>query len=167
MEEIIKIVELSPLRVVSFHVKESEAPEEEAWRSLEAWAKPKGLFDDPMKHQIFGFNNPIPMGENKLRGYEFWITIPDSLPSDDSVTVKIFQGGLYAVMTCRGIYNIGTAWSKLYEWSKSNERFKLAYPKDYDYANSPALELEHHLNPRVTDVNEIVFDCYMPICLSA
>ncbi|MDY6965084.1 MAG: GyrI-like domain-containing protein [Halobacteriota archaeon] len=163
MDEIIKIVRLPPFRVVSFHVKDSKIPEEEAWTKLEAWAKPKGMFDDPAKHQIFGFNNPIPMGESELRGYEFWITIPDNFPVKDA-TVKRYPGGIYAVTTCRSVNNIGTAWSKLYEWLKSGETFKLAYPEDYDFENGPALELEHHLNPRVMDVNEIVLDCYMPIC---
>ena len=134
---------------------------------LESWAGPKGILDEPEKYLIFGFNNPIPMGGSKLRGYEFWIAIPDDLALDDSVATKYFGGGFYAVISCKGASNIGKSWAKLGEWlqGEGSSKFKLGYPDDYDYANSPDLGMERHLNPGFDDINEMLIDCYMPIVL--
>jgi hypothetical protein len=38
---LVKIVRLLPFRAASFHVKESETPERDAWVQVEAWAKPR------------------------------------------------------------------------------------------------------------------------------
>lgn len=160
---IIKIVQLPPMRVVSFHQKDSEAPELEAFSKLQQWANPLGLLENPTKHQVFGFNNPIPMPESTLRGYELWITIPEDFTVGDEVVTKRFDGGLYAVVTIKGVENIGPVCAGFYQWIMENERYQLGYPPDYDYDTSPSLELEHHITPQVTGEKDILIDYYMPI----
>ena len=55
----VRIVKLEPMRVASAHAL-GESPEHDAIEKLIAWAKPKGLLEDPEKHRVFGFNNPDP-----------------------------------------------------------------------------------------------------------
>ncbi|MDQ1326979.1 MAG: hypothetical protein QG641_259, partial [Candidatus Poribacteria bacterium] len=72
----IKIVQIPKFRAISFHVKESEEPEKDAWQQLKNWAVPRGMFDNPTIFQIYGRNHPTPTEQQRLRGYEFLITIP-------------------------------------------------------------------------------------------
>ena len=117
----VKIVELPPTRVVSFLVQNSTQPEEEVFELVSRWATPRGVFENPDRFQVFGFNNSLPRGR-KLRGYEVWITIPPDFDPGDDVTVKEFSGGKYAVMTLRGLQNIGPTCGRLYEWVKHNPK---------------------------------------------
>jgi len=163
MNEMVKIVQLPRMRVAVFHVRDSETPENEAWAKLKSWAKPKGLFDNPTVHQVFGRNNPVPIHQPKLRGYEFWITIPDDFPVDDDVCVMDVPGGLYAVMTSKGIGQMQSNWPKLVDWVKKHDRYTIGYPDNYDYANQPSLELEHHIHPHTVGKGPFLIDYYMPI----
>ncbi|MFC1587840.1 effector binding domain-containing protein [Planctomycetota bacterium] len=160
----VKFVELLPMQVVSFHVKESETPEEDAWKLLEAWAKPQMLFDNPSLHQVFGFNNPIPKEGDTLRGYEFWLTVPEGVSvNTEGVRTKQFAGGHYAVTAVKGVQNILAVCTKLYHWIKEHEKYKLGYPPGYDFENGPSLELEHNLNPSAADPANMLLDYYLPV----
>ncbi|MHA1991387.1 MAG: effector binding domain-containing protein [Candidatus Hodarchaeales archaeon] len=153
LEELVKIVKLPAMRVVSFHVKDSKSPEIEAWEKLESWAKPKGLFDAPHIYQIFGFNNPNPTKENDKYGYEFWMTIPDDFELEKGLEVKNHDGGLFAVMSCRGAANITDTWMKLIEIIENSS-----------YSRVPHVQwLEHHVDPYITDPEIFLLDLYAPI----
>ncbi len=152
-ENKMKIVKLPKMRVVSFHVHESKTPENEAFKLLEAWAKPKGLFNVPAQHQVYGFNNPNPTKEKPEYGYEFWITVGETFTVEESQTVKTFEGGLYAVMTCKGVENITPTWGDL-----------VKKVEDSDYNPSKTHQwLEHHINPQVSDIKELLLELYAPI----
>ena len=86
----IKIVQLPKFRAVSFHAKESEEPERDAWQQLENWAVPRGIFDNPTIFQIYGRNHPTPREQQRLRGYEFLVTIPDDYQPGAGVSEVIF-----------------------------------------------------------------------------
>ena len=153
-QEILKIVPLPRMRVVSFHVTNSKTPETEAWKLLEAWAKPKGLFDNPSIHQVYGFNNPDPTKENKgIYGYEYWISIGDEFEVDPDQTIKTSNGGLYAVMSCRGMETITPTWGELVKKVK-NSNYKLVNTHQW---------LEHHVDPHNTDHESFTLDLYAPI----
>jgi DNA gyrase inhibitor GyrI/predicted transcriptional regulator len=153
LEELVKIVKLPPMRVVSFHVKNSASPETEAWKKLEPWAKPKGLFDAPHTYQIFGFNNPNPTEEDEKYGYEFWVTIPDDFEVDKELKVKNHNGGLFAVMSCRGVANITNIWIKLAEIIE-NSSYSISQSEQW---------LEHHIDPYITEHELLLLDLYAPI----
>ena len=163
MDEVVKIVQLPRMRVASFHVRESATPEEEAWARLKSWAEPKGLLDNPALHQVFGRNNPMPIGEPRLRGYEFWITVPKAFPVEDDVAVVDFPGDLYAVMTSKGIKQMQANFDKLIAWVENHEEYTFGYPGDYDYASQPSLDLEHHLVPLAMGETPFLIDYYLPI----
>jgi len=158
----IKIVELPAARVVSFHAKDSTTPEEDAFQMLEAWGKPRGIFEDPTLFQIFGFNNPWGR-EGELRGYEFWVVIPDDYAPGDDAVVKHFSGGKYSMATSVGVGNIGRAVSMLHDWVAKSDKYDLAYPPDFDPQKEPMLDLEQIVSPPEVPADEFRMDYYVPI----
>lgn len=158
-----KVVQLPCFRAVSFHVKESATPEMDAWAQLEAWAKLRGLFDNPTLHQVFGRNNPCPMEQCPLRGYEFWITIPDDYPLDADVTEVTFPGGLYAVVQSKGIPAMIQNYEKIFGGIEASGVYVPDYPEGYDFEHAPGLELEHHIDPYCVDADVMLMDVYVPI----
>jgi DNA gyrase inhibitor GyrI len=150
----VRIVRLEPMRVASVHGF-GESPEEEAWRKLEAWAKSKGLLEDPKRHRIFGFNNPDPSPGSPNYGYEFWIVVGPGVESEGGVKVKDFPGGLYAVTRCEVIGDpyeiIPETWKRLATWLEDSK---------YTYAHHQWLEEHIRLHAPGQD---FVLDLYAPI----
>ena len=149
----VRIVKLEPMRVASAHAL-GEGPEEDAIKKLIAWAKPKGLLEDPEKHRVFGFNNPDPSPGSPNYGYEFWITVGPDVEPEGEITIKEFSGGLYAVTRCE-VQNpwddIPGTWKRLVAWLE-----------DSKYRWSPHQWLEEHLGP-LESSEQFVLDLYMPI----
>lgn len=151
----VRIVKLEPMRVASFHAY-GNSPEREAGKKLIAWSKPKGLLDDPIKHRIFGFDNPSPMPGSPNYGYEFWIVIDPDQESEDDVKVKECSGGMYAVLRCEVSgdpwESIPAAWQRLVAWREGSSKYR-CLSGDY---------LEEHIGPFEIHDN-FTLDLYMPI----
>jgi len=130
-----------------------ETPENAAWSRLREWALPQGLLNDVVRHPIFGFNNPNPVPGQKEYGYELWIRLEAPGNADDRIVYKEFEGGLFAVTTCKlcGDPDIGSAWRMLWNWAQGGR-----------YRWRRAQELERVINPNATE-NELVLELYLPI----
>ncbi|OLS22688.1 MAG: hypothetical protein HeimC3_29620 [Candidatus Heimdallarchaeota archaeon LC_3] len=150
---ILKIVKLLPMRVVSFHATDSKTPEDDAAKMVENWTKEKGLLDDPNRYQVFEFNNPDPQKDNPKYGYEFWIAVPKEFEVEDDQVIKEFSGGLYAVMSCRGVMNIGPTWKKLVQ-AVNNSEYTLTHDHQW---------LENNVSPDIKDHDKLRLDLYCPI----
>lgn len=150
----VRMVKLEPMRVASVYGF-GKSPEEEAWKKLEAWAKPKGLLDDPKRPRIFGFNNPDPSPGSPNYGYEFWIVVGSDVEPGGEVRVQDFAGGLYAVTRCevRGdpYESIPQTWKRLVTWLE-----------DSKYKHAHHQWLEEHIAVDTPGV-EFVLDLYLPI----
>jgi DNA gyrase inhibitor GyrI len=150
----VRMVKLEPMRVASVYGF-GKSPEEEAWKKLEAWAKPKGLLEDPKRHRIFGFNNPDPSPGSPNYGYEFWIEVGSEVEPEGEVRVQAFAGGLYAVTRCevRGdpYESIPQTWKRLVTWLE-----------DSKYKHAHHQWLEEHIQVDAPEV-EFVLDLYLPI----
>jgi len=156
----VKIVRLEPMRVASANVI-STTPEHDAWEKMRTWAEPKGLLEDLEKHPVFGFNNPNPSPDRKEYGYEFWIRVEPDIEPKGEVEVKEFEGGLYAVTTCKLKEEIESeffqkegcleSWKKIVDWVKSSK---------YKYGKHQCLEKAH--DPNASE-EELVLDLYCPI----
>lgn len=156
----VKIVKLEPMHVASVRAI-SATPEHDAWERMCSWAEPRGLLEDIGKHPVFGFNNPNPSPGQKEYGYEFWIRVePDTQPSGD-VKIKKFQGGLYAVTTCKLKEEMESeffkkegyleSWKNIVDWVKSSK---------YKCGKHQCLEKAHE--PGVSE-DELILDLYCPI----
>jgi len=160
-----RIVKLPQMRVVSFHAMGEFLgdPETKAWAKAEAWAGPKGLFNDIEKHKVFGFNNPNPeydkekgdfiVSKEKPYGYEFWVTVDEDFEVEDDIESKIIPEGLYAVKSCSGVQELGKAWKDLVLWVKESDK--------YEFGKQQCLE--HNTDIRIKDENEFSFDLYVSI----
>lgn len=156
----VKTVMLEPMRVASARVI-STSPENDAWEKMRAWAEPKGLLDDLKKHPVFGFNNPNPSPGRKEYGYEFWIRVEPDVEPEGDIKIKEFEGGLYAVTTCKLKQELESeffqkegyleSWKKLVNWVKSSK---------YKYGKHQCLEKAHDPN---ASMEELVLDLYCSI----
>ncbi len=156
----VKIVRLEPMRVASVRVI-SKTPENDAWERMRAWAEPKGLLEDIEKHPVFGFNNPNPSPDREDYGYEFWIRVgPDTKPEGD-IKIKEFEGGLYAVTTCKLKEELESeffrkqgyleSWKRIVDWVKSSK---------YKVGKHQCLEKAH--DPEASE-EELILDLYISI----
>ena len=155
-----RIVSLKPMRVASVHTY-GESPEREAWRKMEAWAGPIGLLEDLAKHPVFGFNNPHPSPDRSEYGYEFWIAINPETEAGPGIELKQFEGGSYAVTSCRLLEEVHSeffqregyleSWQKLFDWAEG---------KQYKRGSHQSLEKPH--DPRAPEA-ELVLELFLPI----
>jgi len=156
----VKIVKLKPMRVASVRAT-STTPERDAWEKMRSWAEPKGLLENVNKHPVFGFNSPNPSPGQKEYGYEFWICVgPDAQPTGD-VEIKKFEGGLYAVTTCKLKEELESeffkkegyleSWKNIVDWVKSSK---------YKFGKHQCLEKAHE--PGASE-EELILDLYCPI----
>jgi len=156
----VRIVRLEPMRVASANVI-STTPEHDAWEKMRAWAEPKGLLEDLEKHPVFGFNNPNPSPDRKEYGYEFWIRVESGIEPKGGIKVKEFEGGLYAVTTCKLKEELESeffqkegyleSWKKIVDWVESSK---------YKHGKQQCLEKAH--DPGASE-EELVLDLYCPI----
>jgi DNA gyrase inhibitor GyrI len=147
----VRIVKLEPMRVASVYGF-GASPENEAREKLIAWAKPKGLLDNPDERRIFGFNNPNPSHGSPNYGYEFWITVGPDIAPEGEVRIEEFPGGLYAVTRCRGVETITDTWNQLYKWV-IDSKYSIAYHQC----------LEAHIGKFPTPEDELTLDLHAAI----
>jgi len=78
-------VEIPPMTVAKDKVI-STNPEQEVIARLQNWAKNKGI--DITKSRAFGFDVPVSAEEKAqgIRGYEYWLQVPDSFVIPDAVS---------------------------------------------------------------------------------
>jgi len=118
----VAIVELPPMKVVSFHGF-GQGPEDIALAAMQDWASIHQYFDRD-NARCFGFNNPDPTPGSPNYGYEVWLPIQQQDEINDA-NVKQFTGGTYAMAHCEGeMQNAGefipSAWSKLMKWLENS-----------------------------------------------
>ena len=149
-ENKVRIITLEPMHVASAHGFGPE-PEGIAWDKILAFVEEKGL-NEVEGTRYFGFNNPNPAAGSPNYGYEQWVTIAPDVEATADVEIKDFTGGLYAVLRCEGVENIGAMWQELVAWSENSS-----------YRRGTHQWLEEVLTPPPTPENEFVLDLYMPI----
>ena len=94
-----------------------ESPEENAERLLCDFVENTRLHQKKPDLRVFGFNNPSPHGQEPY-GYEFWVTIPESMEVPAPAERKRFPGGLYAAHCIRmGDFQ---EWGFLNRWVETN-----------------------------------------------
>ena len=118
----VDLVELPPMKVVSFHGF-GPGPEDIALAAMQEWASKHQYFEQK-NARCFGFNNPDPTPGSPNYGYEVWLPVPQEVEVKDA-TVKEFAGGTYAVTHCMGEMKdaaefIPNAWKRLMEWFENS-----------------------------------------------
>ncbi|MFX1585956.1 MAG: GyrI-like domain-containing protein [Promethearchaeota archaeon] len=141
MNEKIKIERVKSLRAAYFHTF-SEAPESDAWKKAESWAKEKELLRKDSNVRIFG-RNTYPTKDPEPHGYGYFITITSNITINEDISIRIIPGGLYAVSRCEGVEQIGETWANLWNWLNESEYDYIGEIKgEFGYE----LGFEEHLN---------------------
>ncbi len=149
-DEEVRIVKLLPAKVAWYRA-ESETPETDAWKVMLEWIKSKE-FEKLPATRYFGFNNPDPTDGTSVYGYEVWVTVPDGTEPDETVGVKEFEGGLYAVIPTF-LYDIGRRWSQLVGWVEKS---------GHETGKAPCLE-EHIFIDETRGTEKMQLDLYQPL----
>jgi DNA gyrase inhibitor GyrI len=115
----VTIESLAPMRVASYR-SFSPYPEMDGAKFMAQWVAERNL-SEPTRD--FGFDIDVTPEQRKagLRGYEFWRTVPAMVQPSGGVTIKEFEGGLYAVVTLEKasldpFAIIPPGWKALHEW---------------------------------------------------
>lgn len=111
----VRIVEMEAQPVVAA-LGFGTAPELEAWRLIEAFARDHGLDLWSGRHRFFGFNNPDPSPGSPNYGYEQWMTVDATTFADPPYEIKATLPGRYAVTRLRGAEHIAPTWHGLVAW---------------------------------------------------
>ncbi len=149
--DVVNIVKLPEMKMASFHAI-GEKPEIIAFAKLQEWAFPRGIFDEPGKYRVFGFNNPPPEPGRKEYGYEFLVEIGKDIDTED---IKILElpSKTYAMMHSEGFENTGPDWQKLMDWITTSK----------DYESDEGQCLEGHIPGCKYTKDDFRLDIYEPV----
>jgi predicted transcriptional regulator YdeE len=115
------------MRVACYRVI-SQAPEQDAARSLKAWLGRQNV-SSPSRHYGFEVEVTSNLHKDDIRGYEVWMTVPADVKSSEGVIVEEFPGGLYAVMTLNKPFDtpfvrIPNGWRRLHAWVIESDHYR-------------------------------------------
>ena len=139
----VRIVYLPPATVAASHYI-GEAPEHRAAAVIDKFVLESNLPAIKPDMREYGFNHPNPgcIEGSDLRGYEFWVTIPDDMDVPGPLAKKQFPGRLYAAhMIPMGAFE---EWDWLCEWAINNEKYEPVWTTPEVMGGC----LEEHLNYR-------------------
>ena len=138
----VRVLYIPPCVVASIQYK-GESPEEHAGDLLDAFIREVGLYELKPDAKVYGFNNPDPSPDAPTYGYEFWVSIPESLEVKAPFTKKYFEGGLYAAhMITLGNFH---EWQWLINWATAEDsQYQINW--DSKKVNAMGGLLEDHLN---------------------
>lgn len=138
----VRILLLPLCTVASYHYI-GENPEEAVGEVMTRFVQESGLYEKKPDARMYGFNHPNPgVLENRIHGYEDWVTIPKDMEVKAPLEKKKFAGGLYAVMTIP--FPEFQLWENLTRWVNENPDFR----PDYSELGEEIMGgcLEEHLN---------------------
>ena len=153
----VRILTLPRMAVASAHFV-GPNPEDHAGAMMWRFIADSGISAVKPDARVFGFNNPDQFPTQQYYGYEYWLTIPDSLEVPAPLTKKVMEGGLYAVHTIKmGDFH---EWQELIRWAEESDEYEVAY-RDTGMGGL----LEEHLNalhwPAEQEKQQL--DLYLPI----
>jgi hypothetical protein len=115
----IQIITLKAMQVACYRVI-SQEPEQDGARYLKEWFTRQN-FVLPLTRFGFDVEVTLAVREKGFRAYETWIPFSSACPPETlGVSVKEFEGGLYATLTLYHPYAlnpwIARGWKELHEW---------------------------------------------------
>jgi len=155
----VRLERLEAMRAAHAHAL-SATPEEDAWKKIEEWAKPKGLLEKRVGTRVFG-RNTYPTDKPEPHGYEFFLTVGPDVEPEGDMEIERIPDGLYAVLRFKNLDNIRSAWQELWKWMEKGEREHIGWRKGkHGWVNG----FEEHLNwHEKKPPNEWVFDLWVQL----
>ena len=137
----VRFIDLPPMTVAAAQYTGDE-PENHAQAMLEDFIEKADLVNKMPGLRMFGFNNPSPEKPDDVYGYEFWVTIPESMEVPAPLEKKTFEGGLYAAHAIRtGDFQ---EWGIFYRRMQNDPDYEVNAREPFAMGGC----LEEHLNVR-------------------
>jgi AraC family transcriptional regulator len=115
---------LSPYRMVMAR-RIGNSPEEEVIKFLQEWVSKQGV--DPKLSRSFGFDIPVSeeLKKQGIRGYEYWIAVPEHVLPIGEVKIGMFAGGYFIVLRITAPFDepldrIPKGWQVLVDYVQKN-----------------------------------------------
>ena len=154
----VRLERLETMRAAHVHVF-SESPEEDAWKKLASWAKPRGLLEEGIGTRVFG-RNTYPTDKPEPHGYEFFLTVGPDVEPEGDIDMREIPGGLYAVLRFRDLDNMKDAWQHLWNWINESEYEHIGWRKgEHGWCNG----FEENLNPLERSPHNWIFDLWVQL----
>ena len=121
----VSIKELPPMKVAAYRIVSSTPESDAATYMMELMQTKKIKFDDLRK---FGVDIPVSESYHSkgLRGYEYWVCLPDNTKNVVGATLKFIPKCIYAVLRIeipdeKPFNAITSGWLELHEWIETSE----------------------------------------------
>ena len=154
----ILIKELPSMRVASYRII-SANPERDAVNYMKNLLKDRKLNLNNLKR--FGIDIPVSETQQNigLRGYEYWICLPDDIKKLEGATIKNIPISNYAVLRIKNPFErsfdtISNGWLELHDWIKTTG-FKTALDNPNRYMLEELIIIE----------GETYIDLFYPVCI--
>lgn len=119
----VKIEKLETMYVASSRVI-SQNPEEEVIDFMTRWRESNHI--DPLARN-FGFDIPVSEEQSRegLRGYEYWVEVPEDTPVSEGMRLKKVEEATYAILRITNPFSnpfetIPAGWRKLAAWANEH-----------------------------------------------
>ena len=155
----VSIKELPTMKVATYRIVSSTPESDAATYMMELIHKKKLKFDDLRK---FGVDIPVSEAYHSkgLRGYEYWVCLPDKIKNVIGATLKFIPKRIYAVLRIelpdeKPFNAITTGWLNLHDWIETSE-----YEPALQDPNRFMLEEQ-------IEIDGITYmDLYYPVCIN-
>jgi DNA gyrase inhibitor GyrI len=154
---LVSIIELPPMKVATYRIVSSAPESDAATYMMELMQTKKINFDDLRK---FGVDIPVSEAHliKGLRGYEYWICLPDNIKNVIGATLKFIPKRNYAVLRIEipdenPFYAISKGWLELHEWIETSE-YEPALHDPNRYMLEEQIEID----------GATYMDLYYPVC---
>jgi DNA gyrase inhibitor GyrI len=121
----VSIIELPPMKVAAYRII-SSTPESDAATYIMELMQTKKIKSDDLRK--FGIDIPLSEAYHSkgLRGYEYWVCLPDKIKSVVGATLKFIPKRNYAVLRIeipddKTFNAISRGWMELHDWIESSE----------------------------------------------
>jgi DNA gyrase inhibitor GyrI len=154
----VTIKELPPMKVAAYRIVSSTPESDAANYMMELIQRKKLDFNELRK---FGVDIPVSEAchSKGLRGYEYWVWLPDNIKNLIGATVKYIPKRIYAVLRIeipeeKPFSAISKGWLELHDWIESS-KYEPALQDPNRYMLEEQVELE----------GAVYMDLYYPVCI--
>lgn len=151
------IKELPPMKVAAYRIVSSTPESDAATYMLELIQRKKLNFDELRK---FGVDIPVSEAYHSkgLRGYEYWVCLPDNIKNVIGTTLKYIPKRNYAVLRIeipdeKPFNAISKGWLELHDWIETSE-YEQALQDPNRYMLEEQIEID----------GADYMDLYYPVC---
>jgi effector-binding domain-containing protein len=155
----ISIKELPPMKVATYRIVSSTPESEAATYMMDLIQRKKLNFYELRK---FGVDIPVSEAYHSkgLRGYEYWVCLPDNIKNVIGATLKFIPKRKYAVLRIEipdeePFTAISIGWLELHDWIETSE-YEPAIQDPNRYMLEEQIEIDR----------EDYLDLYYPVCIN-